>query len=392
MIRSSFQGEPTRPIRVCFVIDTLGPGGTESQLLTLIRRVDRSKIEPYLCLLDGHDPQSVALEPDGCPTLRLGVRKLHRPSSLPAAWRFVRFLRRERIDVVQALFPDSTHFAVPLAKLAGVRHVVRTRRNLGHDTTPTHRRMGRLLGRLVEVTVANCQACRRAVIQQEAAAPNSVLVLENGIDLVPFERIAPVTPNGNGRPRIVGMVANLRPIKAPDVFVRAAGILAASHPDVTFRMAGTGDEAAVRRLAERCGITDRLSLDGHVCDVASFLAGLDVAVLTSHAEGLSNAVLEYMAAGRPMVLTAVGGNPELVEDGVHGLLVPPGDPQAVVGAVDRLLRDPVLAARLGSAARSRVIQRNSLDAMVRRHETLYRGLVQGHDKVPGTGYQERSAV
>jgi glycosyltransferase involved in cell wall biosynthesis len=113
-----------------------------------------------------------------------------------------------------------------------------------------------------------------------------------------------------------------------------------------------------------------------VKDVPGFLAGLDVAVLPSRAEGMSNAVLEYMAAGRPIVATAVGATPELIADGEHGLLVPPDDPARLADALDRLLRDPDLARRLGAAARRRARDRYGRAAMVRRFEAFYESLVR----------------
>src|SRR6516165_8894048 len=108
-----------RPVRVCFVIDELAPAGTESQLLALIRHLDRRRVWPYLCLLRGDKPVSQAMEPDECPILRLEVGSLRHPRTLLRAWRFVRFLRRERIDVVQAYFADSSYFGIPAAWLAG---------------------------------------------------------------------------------------------------------------------------------------------------------------------------------------------------------------------------------------------------------------------------------
>jgi glycosyltransferase involved in cell wall biosynthesis len=167
------------------------------------------------------------------------------------------------------------------------------------------------------------------------------------------------------------MVANLRPIKAPDVFVRAAGILGPAHPNVTFQIAGDGDEQSVLQLARQSDIQDHFELKGRVNDIPSFLGSLDVAVLTSHSEGLSNALLEYMAAGRPIVATAVGGNVELIEDGTHGLLVPPGNPSALAMAIERLLRNPALAAHLGAAARSRILEHYSTEVAVHNWETLY---------------------
>ena len=362
---------PDHPIRVCFLIDNLAAAGTESQLLMLIRGLDRDKVRPYLCLLDGTSEASLALEPDDCEILRLGVGSFKRPSTVGKLRRFVRFLRREKIDVLQTHFPDSTCFGVLAGKLARVPRIVRTRRSLGYAMTRADRWLGRVCGRFVSATIANCEACRRSIIQQEGARPDSVVVIGNGIDTTAFANLRPFEPSTNGRPRAVGMVANLRPIKGPDVFVRAAGLLRDKHPNVRFRMAGEGDRESVLKLARECGVEDRLELLGSVSDIPHFLERLDIAVLTSHSEGLSNGLLEYMAAGRPIVATAVGGNIELIEDGKTGLLVPPNNPKAVAAAIDRLLSDPGLAGKLAMAARELALREYSCRAMTDRHAIWY---------------------
>jgi hypothetical protein len=151
--------DAARPVRVCFLIDELAPAGTESQLLALIRHLDRRRVWPYLCLLRGDKPMSQALEPDDCPILRLHVGALRHPGTLFKAGRFLRFLRRERIDVVQAYFPDSSYFGIPVAWLAGVKHRLRTRNNIGHSQTPLHRRLGWVLNVFTTRTIANCAHC-----------------------------------------------------------------------------------------------------------------------------------------------------------------------------------------------------------------------------------------
>jgi glycosyltransferase involved in cell wall biosynthesis len=357
------------------MIDELTTAGTETQLVALIRHLDRARVEPYLCLLRGTEPHARALEPDDCPVLRLGVRSLRRPSALAAAWRLARFLRRERIDVFQAYFPESTYFGVPAAWLAGVPRILRTRNNLGYWMTPWHRRLGRLCDLLSDGLVANCGACRDAVVTDEGLSPERVAVLENGVDLARFPDMS--APARAGR---VGVTANLRPVKGLDVFVRAAPEVAAAHPGASFHLAGEGPlRAELARLAHELGLGGRLALCGSVADVPGFLAGLDVAVLPSLSEGMSNALLEYMAAGRAVVATSVGGNVRLIEDGVTGLLVPPGDAPGLAAAIGRLLSDPALAARLGAAARRRVEERYSRAAMVRRFEAFYLNLFGGPD-------------
>lgn len=365
---------PMRPVRVCFLIDELTRAGTETQLLRLIDRLDRRRVEPYLCLLRGDSAVSRSLEPECCSVLRLGVGSLARPSCLASAWRFVRFLRRERIDVLQAYFPESTYFGVPLARLAGVRFVLRTRNNLGYWMTPWHRRLGRFCTALSDGLIANCAASRDAVVADEGLDRARVVVLENGVDLERFSETD--HPHNVGQGRRVGVTANLRPVKGLDVFLEAAAIVGRCRPDVTFTVAGEGPlRSALATQAERLGV--RLELPGTVGNISGFLAGLDLAVLPSLSEGMSNALLEYMAAGRAIVATAVGGNTTLIEEGVNGLLVPPNDPGRLAEAIGHLLDNPDLAAWLGRAARRRVEERYSREVMVRRFEDLYTGLMRG---------------
>jgi len=178
----------------------------------------------------------------------------------------------------------------------------------------------------------------------------------------------------------VGMVANLRPVKGMDVFAAAAARLSAEFPDLRFTVAGEGElRPELERQVAALGLSQRFQMPGAQADVPGFLAGLDIAILSSRSEGLSNALLEYMAAGRAIVATDVGGNPRLIEHGVHGLLVPPDDAQALAVAVARLLREPELALRLSRAARRRVEEEHSREAMVRRFEQFYLRLV-GRDE------------
>jgi glycosyltransferase involved in cell wall biosynthesis len=362
-----------RPARVCFIIDQLSAAGTEMQLLALIRHLDRRRVKPYLCLLKGTEPESRALEPRDCPVVRLDVRSLHHPATFAKAMRFARYLRKERIDVVQVYFPDSTNFGVTVARIAGVPAVVRTRFNLGYWMTQIDRWLGRLHTMLVDATVTNCDVCRDAVVADEWADPGSVHVIENGVDLAPFARLpAPVFDADGARPRRVGLVANLRPVKDPQLFVEAARHVAEEHPDVEFHLAGEGElRRHLEHLIGELHLGQRVVLRGRVKDIPRFLASVDLAVLCSRSEGASNAILEYMAAGRAVVATAVGGTPQLLEDGVHGLLVPPGNAPALATALLRLLDDPALAARLAAAARQRVRERHDARVRAGRYEALY---------------------
>jgi glycosyltransferase involved in cell wall biosynthesis len=355
------------------MIDELSSAGTETQLVALIRGLDRARVVPHLCLLRGEDARSRSLEPADCPIFRLNVTSLRHPRTLGKAAQLARFLRRHRIDVFQVYFQDSTYLGVPVARLAGVPHVVRTRNNLGYWLTPMHRWLGWLCNHGTSMLVANCESCRRAVIADEGIHPGRVVVLENGVDLSRFPEPRPRTEKSCARR--IGIVANLRPIKNLDLFVRAAAEVNATHPDATFAIAGEGElRTRLERLAIELGVASRLAMPGCVVDIPGFLAGLDIAVLCSGSEGMSNALLEYMAAGKAIIATDVGAAGRLIQHGEHGLLIPSGNAPALAAAMRRLLDDDLLAARLGAAARLRAATHYSREAMIHRFEAFYQNL------------------
>lgn len=364
----------TSPVRVCFMIDRLTRAGTESQLLALIRNLDCRRVEPTLVLLDGEDDISRALEPADCPVLRLGVRKLLSPTAARAARRLRAFWRETRPDVLQVYFLDSAYFGAPVAKLCGVRKVLRVRNNLGYWLTRKHRLLGRMIRPFVDATLTNTEAGRESLLKEDGSSPDRVVVLENGVDTARFNRF--LLPDTSKRRVRVGCVANLRPVKNIDGLMRAAKVALERFPQLVFEVAGDGEHREeLERLHAELGLGERFVLRGSVADVAGFLRTVEIAVLPSHSEGMSNALLEYMSAGRAVIATDVGANAKLVEHERSGLIVPPGDEAAVVDAIARYVEKPLRAASYGAAARTRVEAGYSRDAMTRRFEAFYRGLV-----------------
>jgi glycosyltransferase involved in cell wall biosynthesis len=358
-------------VRVCFLIDELATAGTECQLVALIQQLDRSRVAPHLVLLRGDSPLSQSLEPRDCPVMRLGVGSLLRLRTGWKALQFIQFLWRHKIDVVQAYFPDSSYFGIAASWLGRVPHRLRTRNNVGHWLTTAHRHLGRALNLFTTATIANCDAARTALLRDEKPTFESVFVLENGVDLNRFLSI----PLPTDRAVRVGAVANLRPVKGLDLLLAAAKSLCIEFPHVSFHIAGDGDREGMHRAIAEAGLVDRFHLHGAVTDVPAFLADLDVAVLPSRAEGMSNALLEYMAAARPIVASAVGATPEIVREGVDGLLVPPEDVAALQSNIRTLLVDRTLAHTLGASARQRASEKYSRAAMVRRFEDFYTRLL-----------------
>jgi glycosyltransferase involved in cell wall biosynthesis len=203
------------------------------------------------------------------------------------------------------------------------------------------------------------------------------VVVRNGIDLPAFDQAmsAPLqAPLPEGR--LVAVIGNLWPVKGHRTLVEAVARLPAEFADLKFACAGEGPERdyLTRRIAE-LGLQERVFLLGHRLDVPAILSRAAAACLCSRAEGLSNALMEAMAARLPIVATDVGGNPELVRE--NGLLVPHGEPSVLAGKLSQLLRDPAAAAEMGRVGRKRVETELTLEQMAEGHGALYRRALEG---------------
>jgi glycosyltransferase involved in cell wall biosynthesis len=221
---------------------------------------------------------------------------------------------------------------------------------------------------------------RRNIIELEGIAPERIEVLPNGIVAPPDEGpdVRPSLGVPEGVP-LVGAVGRLFPEKGYDDLMRAVAILRGRGRELRCVVVGDGreaHEALLRALIEELGIEGHMSLAGRRSDIPDVIRSFDVAVLPSKREGSPLAMLEYMAGGAPIVSTAVGGVPELIEDGESGLLVPPNDPAALADGIDRLLGDRELARRLGDAAKARQRAQYGLDVVVQRLERMYEELYE----------------
>jgi glycosyltransferase involved in cell wall biosynthesis len=335
--------------------------------------MDRQRVEPLLVLLDGESSTSRALEPVDCPVLRLGVTQLFSRRSAAAARRFAGFLRQQRPDVLQAYFMDSAYFGIPVARWCGVPKIVRVRNNLGYWLTRKHRLFNRLVSPALDGILTNSEAGKQAIIEHDGLAPERVEVVPNGVDLdrftgfpLPFSRLAKVR---------VGCVANLRPVKNIDGLIRIARIVCDQRPEVVFEVAGDGpDRSALEHQIVASGLEKRFLLRGVVADVPAFLKSVDLAVMPSHSEGMSNALLEYMAAGRAIVATDVGANARLIRDTVDGRIVPPGDDATFATTILQMLANPEEARYQARSAQDRAGQEFGREAMCRRFESFYQRL------------------
>ncbi len=366
-----------RVARVLFVIDELDVGGTEQQLLELVKRLDRRRYAPMVCCFR---PGRVSREIGALGVPVVTIRKRWKVDPF-LVLSLTRLMRRERIDLVQTYLFTSNTWARLAAILARVPVIVSSERNVDIWEPAFKRRLGCWLDRWTAVTIVNSEAVKD-YLSLKGLPRKKLRVIYNGVDPERFEPSAtPETIRTElGIPAdhaVVGLVARLEPQKDPHTFLRAAAIVAAKCPAVSFLVVGGGTlERELPGLARELGIADRVIFTGPRRDVPELLAGCDVSVISSLKEGMSNSVMESMAAGKPMVATRVGGNAELIQNGETGLLIPPGDPSSLAGAIQRLLDNASLAQAMGRRAKIRMAERFSVDAMVEAIQWLYAHLLR----------------
>jgi glycosyltransferase involved in cell wall biosynthesis len=374
-----------RRLRVLTLVDRLGTsGGGERLAMQIAARLDRERFESWYCVSRFAERESApeeeleavaALRAAGVHVVGLGRRST---AAVWSWWPFVRLLRRERIDVVHSHKFGSNVWAAALAPLAGVPVVVAHEHSWAFEGRPLRRLLDRwLIARRSSVMVAVSREDRRRMIEIERIDPSDVTFVANGIEpLVPGDpaRLRAELGLAPGDP-VIGSVAVLRREKRLDLVLRAVAGLAGELPGLALVVAGEGPERpALEALARELGIEGHVHLLGHRSDVPDVLAAIDVAVSASEREGSPLAVMEYMEAAVPVVATAVGGLPDLIDDGVHGLLVPAGDAEALGAALGELLRAPDRRRAMGERARERRREEFDLDVVVRRLERMYEQL------------------
>jgi glycosyltransferase involved in cell wall biosynthesis len=370
--------------KVFYLVDSLNVGGTEVQAVELATRLNPERYDVTLGCLRARGPLLERLQGSS-----VSVREFYPKGGFDSAhgiyqmFRLAMFLRRGRFQIVHTHDLYANVLGIPAAAIARVPVIISSQRDLGHlELYHSRRRVWlRRLQKLSTAVLTNANAVREAVLAEDYFAPEKVRVIHNGVDLGRFSQKSNdrlwLVPDANQQKWIV-LVGNMHgDVKGHAVLITAAETVVREFPDVRFLFAGDGERRrGFEEQVSRLGLERYFLFLGRRNDVPRVLSCCDIGVLPSQAEGLPNAVLEYLAAGLPTIASRVGGNVEIIQEGKTGLLVLPEEPSALAAALLRLLRDPGLAAELGRNGQGFVSAEFSFERMIEKTDRMYTELLQ----------------
>lgn len=360
------------PIPIMLMVRELGPGGTERQLTELARALDPSRLQVHVgCFHEGL--RANELRAAGIPILRLPVTSFMNATALAGAWQLGRYLRRCKIRLVHTFDYPLNCFGVPVARAFKIPAVLSSQRFHRQLTPRSYVRLLRLTDRIVNAVIVNSESVRREMVDDEHVSGSRVHLCYNGIDTARFnpgERLR--TAGLQSASLVIGVVCLLRPEKDLPTLLRAFAQLWRRDEGVRLVIVGSGPEQSrLEILAQELGVLQQCVFQPVVADVVPWLRSIDIFVLPSLSEALSNSLMEAMACGCACVASAVGGNPELLQDGETGLLFQSGDVQELSKELSWLAANPGVRERLAHASFRAIRERFSLQASVQRMHEIY---------------------
>jgi len=373
----------TKKTRVLHLITSFEVGGTERQAVELLKRIDRRRFDVSLAALRLEGPlyQEVAAIFPRVPQFPL--TNFYNANAAKQLIRLREWMVMNQAEILHAHDFYAGLLGAAAARFAGVR-VIACQRHMRLSDRRAHEWGTRLTHRLAHRVLVNSEAIRDHLLAGGRVAQEKIVVIRNGLSAA--AEIAVLDAGARAKRRaallrelnlgedakLIGIVARLQPVKGHRYFVEAAGRIAAVEPKAHFLLVGDGAlRLEIEEQAARLGVHDRVHLLGDRRDAALIAAGFDVAVSASLSEGLPNAVMEAMAAGAPVVATAVGGTTELVIDSATGFLAPPADADALARRILDALRNPEFSARMAAQGRRRILDQFSMRRMVESVERLY---------------------
>lgn len=367
---------PTARIRIAYVIKSMVIGGSQTHLGQVLRLLDRTRFEPLLYCLTGEGVLLDTVRDYGVPMSAPAARSSFKGAALIGrVAALTRALRAARVDIVHNYLLRANLVGSVSARLARVPVVLCSKRGC-HERRGYELISAKIGNALADRVTVNADAVREFVHDNEGCPRDKMVVIPSGVDTDRFQPLAAGSFKGRlGLPEdhtLIGVVTRMRVRKGVDEFIRAIGRVRETRPDAHGVIVGEVSlDDSLQTLVRSLGLDQHLTLLGRRSDMPEVLSAFDIFVLSSHDEGMSNAILEAMAMEKPVVATDVGGTGEVVRHGQNGLLVPPKDPEALAAAISELLAQPERAREMGRLGRRIAVDGFSVHAMVHQMEQLY---------------------
>ena len=370
-------------ISILYLIDQLrNMGGAEGNLVNILSHLDPQRFRYSLYTFQLESPLKELLQEKN-----LICNQIPYPTSISGMKKFLavaRKIRSQEIDILHSYFESSDIWGTLLAKLTGIPVIISSKRDLGFLKSKKVLLAYRLINPFVTKVISVSEAVKRQVAIQEQISENKIVTIYNGVELGKFcnsDHRSDLREKLGLNPysAVVGLLANIKPIKGIEFFIQAAARMVKQFPETQFIIIGgclptiecQSYFQKLRQLVNDLRLEKNLFFLGERSDIPELLSLVDISVLSSLSEGFSNTVIESMAAGKPLVVTDVGGNSEAVIHQQTGFVVPPKNVDKLTEAITILLTDRNLADKMGRAGQKRAQQLFSLETMISKVEELY---------------------
>lgn len=381
---SSEDNKMSKPIKILYIIDELNDkrGGTENQLIKLLHGLNKEKFQVHLLRFQTRPLSVINSSILQCDESVININKFNRISTYINFIKLIKFIREYEPHVVHTFFPTGNILGVIAARLAGVKNTVSSRRDYGEWMNSRYLIATRIANKFVKKIVANSCSVKKLTEKKEHTGNGQVEVILNGINTTEFYNIGKDTDlkarlNIPDNDKVVGIVANFSPVKHHTTFLKAAGEINAARKDVSFILVGAGTmRSELESLGASLNISHKLVFTGPQDDVIPYLSIMDVGVNCSLREGLSNAVMEYMAAGIPCVVSNAYGNNDLITHNENGYVFEIDDYKMLAKLILELFDDAATRQKFIKNARRKIDCEMSLEAMLSRFEHFYHSMVK----------------
>ena len=348
--------------------------GTEGQLYALVQTLTSQNKPVEMGVFRNSDYIRNGEFP--CPVKVLDITKMF---SLVTLFKLIQpgfYLRKNNFKLVHVFFNDASVIAPLILKCFGLKVII-SRRDMGFWYTDTLKKILKINARFVDGCICNSGAVKDITIQSEGYSADHVHVVYNGLPSHKLNKKQDSTSDNsdqavtNNAELTIGIVANIRPVKRMQDLISALAMVIQSITQVKLIIVGGGNNEELKQQATELGIIDHIEFAGAQQDVASYIKQFDVATLTSESEGLSNAIIEYMVYGKPVVCSRVGGNPELIEHGTNGFLYEVGNISQLADYITTLLKDSERSSLFGQNGRVKVEKEFTIQQMVSNTLSIY---------------------